>query len=176
MTEQSKVVRPEPEPYVGDQTGERDKDFIVATIGGAKKCLNRYEITIPVPNVSLMASVEDLDKACQLKGISLQDAINAAHRQIFGYRPPFDLGFDKEAEPTQTSDGDNAPFIDYPLKAEGHAGLQKIADEYVPGRVTTSVVKIAKKKAADFDNLEALAKSKGFASLEELIKSTKKAK
>ena len=153
MTENNTVASPveEASAYVSDPNGKRNEDFIVITIGSTGKCIRRYELTKQVPNVGTVSTVEELNALTSADGIGLQQTINAAYRQIFGYRPGFALDFDKSKGPIITPDPTNAdkPYKDFPLGPSGHEGLQKTLDEYTPGAVKATGGIKAKARVAD---------------------------
>lgn len=181
MTEDTnKAQKPETQYHapVIEADGERDKDYIVITVGSSKKSLEKYELVLPVPNIQEMAesgaTVADLSAwFSENWKQDLQETVNAAGRNR-GYRPPYDTCFQKDEEhETRTPDPTGGPdFIDYEPVNNGHAQMQQLLDEYEPGRRATGGASM-KAKAKKADEASATIQEKYGMSFDEFMQKVK---
>ena len=125
--------------------GLNRENTICAKIGGAwADRVQRYEIYFLVPTT---------DEECQERyGVPLSDLIAYGVQKISTGPNYLDAGFDYETDENKKPITTTAK-----LKANGHAEMQKLADEYKPGqRVTVDTVKVKKADLAALKNQTAI--------------------
>ena len=147
----TKVVRPDPLPNMKALEQIPQADRLITKIGSTRKCLQKYEVYAPV--------TRDEESTQARYGISHEEVDQKGIRG-FTTGPDYPgVGFDFDADPVITQDPEkpDKPFIDYPLKSDGHNAMQVLMDGYKPGQKSEKGAAAAatKVKATKYDTLNA---------------------
>ncbi len=156
-TSTPKVTRPDPLPNMEAIERFPQADRLVTKIGSTRKCLQRYEIYAPI--------TRDEETTQARYGVS-HEAVDEKGIRGFTTGPDYPgVGFDFDADPVVTQDPEkpDKPFIDYPIKPDGHNQMQVLMDGYKPGQKSEKGTAAAatKLKAQKYDSLRSGTDSMG---------------